>query len=375
MLRYSTFGPHIDKTDLKYVTDAMKPKNWYHKPYKYCELFEKKFSNYHGRKFGLFTPNCTSAIHLFLHSLDLKSNDEVIVSESTWIATASPIMLTKAKIVLCDVDKENWCISIPKIKKIINKNTKVIISTNVFGNMPNYFELEKICKKKKILLLEDAAESLGSSLSKKKSGSFGDASVFSFHRTKTITSGEGGILLLNNKKLFLKCKMMRDHGRSASTKDLYNDMFALKYMPFNIQAALAYAQFKKLDKLLRIKRNIFLEYKKNLSNLKMITLNQDNANIKNGCWATVLVFNDITKKKLTNIFISLSKIGYFARPFFYPISKLPAFSNVKEKNKIRSTGNLTADFLNKNGLVLPSSYQIKKKDIKSICNIIMDIKK
>ena len=115
MLRYSTFGPHIDKTDLKYVTDAMKPKNWYHKPYKYCELFEKKFSNYHGRKFGLFTPNCTSAIHLFLHSLDLKSNDEVIVSESTWIATASPIMLTKAKIILCDVDKENWCISIPKI--------------------------------------------------------------------------------------------------------------------------------------------------------------------------------------------------------------------------------------------------------------------
>ena len=123
--------------------------------------------------------------------------------------------------------------------------------------MPNYSELEKICKKNKILLLEDAAESLGSTLNKKKSGSFGDASVFSFHRTKTITCGEGGILLLNNKKLFLKCKMMRDHGRSEKTKDLFNDKFALKYMPFNLQAALAYSQFKKLKKLLKIKRKYF----------------------------------------------------------------------------------------------------------------------
>jgi len=370
MIRYSTFGPHIDNSDLKFVRDAMKPKNWYHNPYKYCELFEKKFSNFHERKYGLFTPNCTSAIHLLLHSLNLKPTDEVIVSENTWIATASPIMLTQAKLVLCDVDKENWCISISKIKKIINKNTKVIIATSVFGNMPNYSELEKICKKNKILLLEDAAESLGSTLNKKKSGSFGDASVFSFHRTKTITCGEGGILLLNNKKLFLKCKMMRDHGRSEKTKDLFNDKFALKYMPFNLQAALAYSQFKKLKKLLKIKRKIFLEYKKNLSTIKSIQFNQDDLLVKNGCWATVLVFKNIKMSKLKKIFKELSNLGYFARPFFYPISKLPAYKDIKEKKKVKFTGNYNSNYLNKNGIVLPSSYVLKKKDIKLICDTI-----
>ena len=355
---------------MKYVSDAMKPKNWYQNPYKYCELFEKEFSSYHNRKFGLFTPNCTSAIHLLLHSLKLDKNDEVIVSENTWIATASPVLLTNAKLVLCDVDKNNWCISLKKIKKIINKNTKVIIATSVFGNMPNYYELEKICKRRKILLLEDAAESVGSSLNKKKSGSLGNASVFSFHRTKTITSGEGGILLLDNKKLYLKCKMIRDHGRSKSTKDLLNDEFALKYMPFNLQAALAYSQFKKLKKLLKIKKNIFNEYKKNLSKYDSINMNINNSKIKTGCWATVAVFDSISSKKLKKIFFQLKKNGYFARPFFYPISKLPAYKNFIKKNKIKLTGNNTADYLNKNGIVLPSSYQLKMSDIRKICKII-----
>ena len=127
----------------------MKPNNWYYNPYKYCELFEKKFAEYHNRKYSLFTPNCTTAIHLFLHSLNLKSTDEVIASENTWIATVSPVLLTKAKLVLCDVELSDWCISLKEIKKKINKNTKVIIATSIFGNMPDYNMLQKICKKKK----------------------------------------------------------------------------------------------------------------------------------------------------------------------------------------------------------------------------------
>ena len=142
-IRFSTFGPHISKIDQKYVSKAMKPKNWYDKPYYFVEKFEKDFAKYTNRKYCLLTTNCTSAIHLFLHSLNLKEKDEVIVPESTWIATASPVFQTKAKIKFCDVDENNFCISFNNIKKLVTKNTKVIISVNVYGNMPNYNDLEK----------------------------------------------------------------------------------------------------------------------------------------------------------------------------------------------------------------------------------------
>ena len=104
-LRFSTFGPHISKIDLSYVTKAMNPKNWYNKPYYFVEKFEREFSKYCKRKYCLLTPNCTSAIHLFLYSLNLKRNDEIIIPESTWIATASPAFQTKAKVKFCDVDE------------------------------------------------------------------------------------------------------------------------------------------------------------------------------------------------------------------------------------------------------------------------------
>lgn len=374
MIRFSTFGPHIDKSDLKIVKEAMQPKNWYVNPYKYCEKFEKVFAKYHNRKFALMTPNCTLAIHLFLLSLNLKPNDEVIVSESTWIATASPVLQTKAKLVLCDVDAKTWCLSVDQLKKIVTKKTKVIISTSVFGNMPDYKELEYFCKKKKIYLLEDAAESLGSVYKGKKSGNFGTASVFSFHRTKTITTGEGGMILMDDPKIFKVCKIYRDHGRDhGKTKDLYNDYFAVKYMPFNLQAALGYSQFLKLKKLLNIKRNIFENYKKCLKNLKNISFNIDDKNLKNGCWATVIEIKYLKQKSYKEIFLKLKKNGYLARPFFYPISQLPAFKNFPEKNRIRKSIAKNASKLNKTSIVLPSSFNLKIKDIKKISTLIEKI--
>jgi len=116
-MRFSTFGPYIDKNDIKNVIEATKLKSWYQNPYYYCEKFEKEFAKYHGRKYCLLTPNCTSAIHLFLHSLNLKKTDEVIAPECTWIASVAPILQTKAKLVLCDINEKNLCISINDLKK------------------------------------------------------------------------------------------------------------------------------------------------------------------------------------------------------------------------------------------------------------------
>jgi perosamine synthetase len=372
-MRFSTFGPHISSFDSKYVLEAMKQKNWYIKPYYFVEKFEKKFADYHNRKYALMTSNCTSAIHLFLESLNLKKDDEVIAPECTWIASVAPVLQTKAKLILCDVENDNWCLSLKTIQKKISAKTKVIISVNIFGNMPNYNEIVKFCKKKKIYLLEDSAESLGSTYFGKKSGSFGDASVFSFHRTKTITTGEGGMLLLNNKSLFEKCRMLRDHGRGPKTKDLFNDIFAFKYMPFNLQAALGYSQFLRIKFLLKKKREIFEIYKSKLKNNKNIQLNLDNKFIKNGCWAVAMTVKNAKQNTIKLINQALIKKKYMPRPFFYPISMLPAYRR-KYKNYIYyKKNNLNAYNLAKKSLVLPSSYLLNKNDIINITKIIKTI--
>ena len=353
MIRFSTFGPHIDKSDMKFVKDAMQPKSWYVNPYKYCEKFEKIFAKYHDRKFALMTPNCTLAIHLFLLSLNLKRDDEVIVSESTWIATASPVLQTKAKLVLCDVDENTWCLSINQLRKIVTKKTKVIISTSVFGNMPNYRELEIFCKKRKIFLLEDAAESLGSTYNGKKSGKFGIASVFSFHRTKTLTTGEGGMMITSDKKLYERCKFLRDQGRDPFFTYQISEL-GFKYMPFNLQAALGYSQFLQVDKIVMQKRKIYHWYKKFFHNYD-VKLNTDNEDVYNGCWATTLIIGDKYKINAKLLMNYLKSKDLPVRPFFCPLSKMKPFR--------QNNNNINAAYLYKNGMTLPSALNLKKKEV------------
>ena len=223
-------------------------------------------------------------------------------------------------------------------------------------------ELKKICRKNKIYLLEDSAEALGTVYNGIKAGKFGDVSFHSFHRTKTITSGEGGVLLTDNKKIFLKAKHLRDLGRSEKNSYIADNV-SLKYMPSNLQAAMAYAQFKRLKELLSIKRNIYNQYRNNFSDLK-VNFNIDNFNLKNGFWATVVVFDKKYKVNIPNLIKFLQTKNIYSREFFRPLSSQPAYrkfttSNIKKKNKISYS-------LYKNALVLPCHYNLQKDDIRKI---------
>ena len=171
-------GPAINSKDLKVLKDVME-NGWYgKKKYYYVETFEKDFAKYHSRKYGLMTTNCTQAIQLVLHSLRIGKGDKVINQDCTWVASAAAVLHTGAKNIFCDISKKNWCIDHVSLEKNITKNTKAVIATNIYGNMADMEKIEQICKKNKIFLIEDAAESLGSVLNKRRAGSFGIASVF-----------------------------------------------------------------------------------------------------------------------------------------------------------------------------------------------------
>ncbi|MBI4031694.1 MAG: DegT/DnrJ/EryC1/StrS family aminotransferase [Proteobacteria bacterium] len=351
-------GPWVTEEDIAIVTNMLR-NGWYGKDaYAYVEKFEREFAGWHNRKYGLMTPNCTTSIHLLLAGLGIKDDDEVIVPECTWIASVAPVVYQRAKPVFADIDPVHWCVTPDTVKKCITKKTKALIAVDLFGNMPEMDALQKICDDAGIYLIEDAAEALGSTYQNIRAGKFGVGSVFSFHRTKTITTGEGGILLLDDDKLFERCKFLRDHGRSPGT--YYNTEVTFKYMPSNLQASLAYAQFKRIDELVERKRWIWKTFRSYLKDIPDLYLNPEPRNVYNGVWCPALVFGKsygITKEQAMD---RLGKLGLPVRPFFYPLTSLPAFPQYAADGPKNCP--VAYDVSNR-GINLPCAYTLSENQI------------
>jgi len=351
MDKIEMIGPWITDHEINVVNDAMK-NGWYGDVFGYCEKFQSEFSTYHQRQYGIMTPNCTTAIHLLLTALGIQKGDEVILPDCTWIATGAAISYLGATPVFCDIDPNHWCLDTQSVEQAITKKTKAIIVVDLFGNMPDMDKLVALCKENNIYLVEDAAEALGSVYKGTRAGKFGTGSVFSFHRSKTITTGEGGMLLLDDKKIYERCLFLRDHGRKPNGKMYYNYEVTYKYMPFNLQAALGYAQFQRIDKIIEQKRHFLQMYRDGLKNIDDIQLNPEPEDGINGAWITGLLIGKSHHLTKLEAIDELEKLGIPSRPFFYPLSSLPAYPNQQKKYQ---TLNPVAYDICERGINLPTA--------------------
>jgi perosamine synthetase len=350
-------GPSVTVEDAQIVLDAVS-NGWYgENAYHYVETFESKFAKYHNRNFALMTPNCTTALHLLLEGLGIGEGDEVIVPECTWVGSVACVTYQRATTIFADIDSENWCLTAESIEKMISAKTKAVIVVDLYGNMPDYDKIKQVCDKHNIYLIEDAAESLGSVYKNKKAGKFGIGSTFSFHRTKTITTGEGGMLLLDDEALFNRCKFLRDHGRQPGS--YFNTEITFKYMPFNVQAALGYAQFKRIDELVDKKRWILHGFKERLNDIPDLLLNPEPKHVVNGAWAPALVFGRTHEMTRDIALKEIPKMNFPVRPFFYPLSSLPAFSQEKKGRK----NNPVAYDISSRGINLPCALNLSENDL------------
>ena len=357
----------VSLKDIKTVTDAV-THGWGKHCNDYIYKFEKNFSNYVNKKYAISTSSCTGALHLALRSIDIKSGDEVIVPEITWIGTVAPIIYEKAKPIFVDINKDDWCIDVKKLEKKISKKTKAIIAVHLYGNIANIKELKKISKKYKLILIEDAAEALGSQINGKLAGSFGDISVFSFHGTKTLTTGEGGMLLTDNKKIYDKAIIQSNHGRKASKHTVFwMDQIGLKYKMSNLQAALGCSQLTRINKIIKKKVQIFKFYKKNLG--KYGNMNVEKKGLINSAWLPAIIFDKkyITPKKRDQMIEEAQKLGIGLRPFFFPISIFPMFKkNIENKSSME---------IYKYGINLPSFEKITQKELIIVVEFIKKVLK
>jgi perosamine synthetase len=339
--------------------------------YEYVEKFEKEFALWHNRKYALMTPCCTHAIHLILLSLGIKEGDEVIIPECTWTATAAPVTYQKATPVFADINYDDWCLNLESVEKKITVRTKAIIAVDLFGNMPKMNELTRLASKCNLFLIEDSAEALGSKYKGIRAGKFGVAGVHSFHRTKTLTTGEGGMLLIDDDKVFERSKFLRDHGRS-NTIPYYTLEATPKYMPTNLQASLGYAQFQRIDELIAKKRAIFHAYKEQLSDVEDLTFNMETDDVYNGVWATSLVFGKSHGMTKLEAIKKLAELNIPSRPFFYPLSYLPAYQHY---NTGSENENPNAYDISNRGITLACSYNLTDDQITRICDGVKKILK
>lgn len=351
--------PNIDIYDVLSVSKACQ-NEWGKKCFDSIKKLEKNFKKKFNFKYAGATSSCTGALHLALLSLGIKKNDEVILPDFTWISCSNVIEYIGAKPIFVDIDEKNWCIDITDLKRKISKKTKAIICVHLYGNVCNMDELLRIKKKNKIYLIEDCAEALGAKFNNIPVGSFGDIGTFSFHGTKLITGGEGGMFVTQNKKLYNKFLLLNGMGVDPSeTRYFFHKIIGYKYKMSNLQAALINSQLKKVNKHILIKKKIFNSYQKLFSE-KYYKMNDNLNDVKPVYWMPTLYIN-IPKFKKEDLIKYCKKRGVNLRPFFYPISSFPMY-----KKKINKTGSK----ISQKSVNLPSGYNLDKKEIVYISKII-----
>lgn len=354
--------PSITELEIRYVTDAV-THGWGARCYEYIERLEHQFARYLGVNYAVATSSCTGALHLGMAALGIGPGDEVIIADSNWIASVAPVVHLGATPIFVDILEDSWCLDPSAVEQAITANTKAIIAVHLYGNLCQISELKLLADKYKLLLIEDAAEALGSEYHGKKAGSMSEFGVFSFHGTKTMTTGEGGIFVTNNSQLYEQVLTLSNHGRMrGQQKQFWPDELGFKYKMSNIQAALGCAQLERINEVINRKRDILHRYKQLLSHHPEISLNPEPEETFNSAWMPTVVFSTeshITREKLQHAF---SSENIDARVFFWPLSHLPMFDQPDESSISWSICNRAIN--------LPSYFDMTEDDVIRVVSVI-----
>jgi perosamine synthetase len=310
-------------------------------------------------------PSCTSGIHLALTAMGIGPGDEVIVPDVTWIATVAPVVYLGATPVFADIDPDTWCIDPRSVERNITSRTRAIIGVDLYGSICDWTALQRIARPRGIRLVEDAAEAIGSTFVGQAAGTFGDVGCFSFHGSKTMTTGEGGMLVTDDHGLHDRMQMLRDHGRAPGDKAFWNSEVGYKYRMSQVQAAIGVAQLERLDELVRRKRQIFMAYAKRLAHIPGVKMNAEPPGVSNSYWMSTVVLSPSLGIEKETLLGELSDRGIDARPFFYPLSTLPALRDRPEAARARRE-NVVAASVSPFGINLPSAASLGRDDIERV---------
>ncbi len=361
-------GPWITEREIAYVTEAAATA-WYADAEVFNQRFEATFAATVGRRNAISLPSCTSGLHIALLAAGVGPGDEVVVPDCTWIATAAPITYVGATPVFADIDPVTWCLAPDALEEAITPRTRAIIAVDLYGSMPHMADLIDLCERRGIVLIEDAAEAIGSAWHGRPAGSFGSASVFSFHGSKTVTTGEGGMVVTDDAALHERMLVLRDHGRAPGDVAFFNQEVAYKYRMSAMQAAMGLAQIERLDELVERKRQIFRWYAARLEDVEGITLNTEPPGTRNSYWMVTMLLDPRFGLDKETVAGALMDEGIATRPFFHPLSSLPAYRGTAGAEAGRDR-NRVAYRLSPFGVNLPSALCLEEDDVDCVCTTV-----
>jgi perosamine synthetase len=356
--------PNINERDGELAREAALGA-WGPDHYRFNATFEEMLARYVSVEHAVSLPHATSGLHLALVAAGIGPGDEVIAPDVTWIASVAPIVQVGATPVFVDILQDTWCIDPRGVAAAIGPRTRAIIGVDLYGSVCDWPQLRAIADKHGLLLIEDAAEALGSAVGNKRAGAFGDVSVFSFHGSKTVSTGEGGALLTSDPTLHSRVMRLRDHGRSPGDSSFLNDEIAFKYKMSAVTAAVGIAQMERVDHLVSNKRAIFALYKDHLAELDGLTLNAEPVGTTNSFWMSTAVFDPalgIDKFMLKSEFFAR---GIETRPFFSPLSTLGAFSK-PDACRLVLPSRPVGEAISRSGINLPSGAGIGEEEVERV---------
>lgn len=356
--------PSITELEISYATDAA-ANGWGAQCYSYIERFEQEFAARFGVKHAIATSSCTGALHMGLAALGIRAGDEVILADTNWVASVAPVIYLGAKPVFVDILPDSWCLDPQQVLAAITPRTRAIIAVHLYGNLCEMDALRQIADEHGIALIEDAAEAIGSNYRGEVAGSMGRFATFSFHGTKTMTTGEGGMFVTNDSELYQQVLMLSNHGRvSGQRRQFWPEAIGFKYKMSNVQAAIGCAQLSRIDELVGRKRAILQAYKQALHGCPLI-LNPEPEYVVNGAWMPTAVFapdSGVDSGKLQQAF---SAANIDARVFFSPLSSTDMFTACPQN---RHAWEIPSRAIN-----LPSYHDMSDSDLARVADVVVEL--
>jgi perosamine synthetase len=332
----------------------------------YIDRFEEEFAAYIGVQYATTVTNGTAALHLALASCNIGPGDEIIIPDQTIISCAFAALYVGATPVLADVDPQTGNIALDKIESYITPKTKAIMVVHLFGNPVAMDIVVAIAKKHNLLVIEDTAQAHGAVYKGVKAGAWGDIATFSFYANKTLTTGEGGMVVTNNKDFYEKAHTMKNLSHKPG-KRFYHEMVGYNYRMTNLQAALGLAHLREIDTYLEKKEWMAKLYEQHLKKNAFLELPQPNKEGRNTYWMYNVLLKENSPLSRDTLLERLKTKGVDTRTYFYPLHSQPV---LQHKAKYTLSDLQTSIQIAEKGFYLPSGLAITEQQIFAVCKAV-----
>jgi perosamine synthetase len=356
--RIPIYTPDIGKQERDNVMECL-TSSWISSKGAFIPRFEDNFAAYVGAPFAASVCNGTVALHLALIALGIGAGDEVIVPTLTYIASANAVTYTGATPVFCDSDPKTWQMSVDDIAARITERTRAIMPVHLYGGACDMKAICRLAHDRGIYVIEDCAEAIGTFIGDRHVGTFGDIATFSFFGNKTITTGEGGMVVSNSEALHRRTVHFKGQGLAAD-RQYWHDVIGYNYRMTNICAAIGIAQLERVDGFVERKRVIAARYRANLIDVNL-KFQEEGEGVCHSHWMVTFLVPDSSLRDPLREW--LERRGIETRPVFYPIHTMQMYAQHSETHPV-------ADNIACRGINVPSWPGLKDAEVDYICNAI-----